>query len=283
MPFLEISPSAKKGTIVGSIDLKKISSQDCPEAALLLGTIPISLRGIVFIDEINLIAYSLPEITDLLLDVMGTKPGRIQIEEAGLPIVEMPVKVSIWSASNPDEDPGPLEDIRRQLSDRFDFTVNVNRPTNPRVVNMILDGLSLNKDDETEKIINFIETKNSLDRFSPSSKVKELFASLYVDYGIESLRGVEAALLGTKIRSALFKRDSNLDDVIFIAKHALRHRVELKNFNDMLKNLEQKKNLSESVPIKTSEKPESNATDLFKGSKVDKSLDKKSSKKGISP
>ena len=81
---------------------------------------------------------------------MGTKPGRIQIEEAGLPIVEMPVKVSIWSASNPDEDPGPLEDIRRQLSDRFDFTVNVNRPTN-LVVNMILDGLSLNKDDETEK------------------------------------------------------------------------------------------------------------------------------------
>ncbi len=30
----------------------------------------------------------------------------------------------------PDEDPGPLEEIRRQLSDRFDMVCYMGRPTN---------------------------------------------------------------------------------------------------------------------------------------------------------
>ena len=100
----------------------------------MLGTIPKAHRGIIFVDEINRIADTSPEIVDLLLDVMGTKPGRIQIEEAGFPVLEMPVQVSIWAASNPDEEPGPLEDVRRQLSDRFDFAVRVERPANPWII-----------------------------------------------------------------------------------------------------------------------------------------------------
>ena len=105
-PFLEISHAAKIGTVVGSIDLSKLTSVQAI-AAILPGTIPQAYRGIIFIDEINRLADASPELADVLLDVMGTKPGHIQIEEVGLPIVELPVSVTIWAASNPDEEPGP--------------------------------------------------------------------------------------------------------------------------------------------------------------------------------
>ncbi|MDD4568822.1 MAG: magnesium chelatase, partial [Tepidanaerobacteraceae bacterium] len=180
----------------------------------------------------------------------GTKPGRIQIEEAGLPVTEIPVQVSIWSASNPDEDPGPLGDIRRQLSDRFDFTVNVERPTDAWVINQILDGaISNNVNNKVSKRVKeFIEAEKAMDRFEPSQEIRQLLASLYVDYCIESLRSIEAALLGIKIRGALLKRNPSIDDVIFITRYTLRHRMAIKDVNSILKNLEQRKNVLKKTP-----------------------------------
>ena len=71
---------------------------------------------------------------------MGNKPGRLQIEEAGLPTVEITIQVSVWAASNPDEDPGPLEEVRRQLSDRFDMVVYMGRPGSVDAVVKMLEG-----------------------------------------------------------------------------------------------------------------------------------------------
>lgn len=139
MPFREISHSAKLGTVVGSIDLAQVMDREKPQAALLLGTIPKSNRGILFVDEVNRLADTSPELTDVLLDVMGTRPGRIQIEEAGLPVVSMPVEISVWAASNPDEDPGPLEDVRRQLADRFDLSVEMGRTSQASMIRRILE------------------------------------------------------------------------------------------------------------------------------------------------
>ncbi|ADU51359.1 AAA ATPase [Thermaerobacter marianensis DSM 12885] len=138
MPFREISPSAKVGTVTGSLDLARLTDVGRPEAALLPGTLAQAHRGIVLVDEINRVADVAPELADCLLDVMGTKPGRLQIEETGLPPVELTVRVAVWAASNPDEEPGPLEEIRRQLSDRFDLVLDVRRPGEPWLVKRIL-------------------------------------------------------------------------------------------------------------------------------------------------
>ena len=108
MPFVEIGHGAKLGTILGSIDLKKLTSGNNPEATLLPGAIPMANRGIIFIDEVNRLAETAPEITDVLLSVMGTKPGQVKIEETGLAPYEINICSSVWAASNPDEDPGPL-------------------------------------------------------------------------------------------------------------------------------------------------------------------------------
>lgn len=244
MPFLEISPSAKKGTIVGSVDLKKITSKDNPEAALLLGTIPRAHRGIIFVDEINRIADISPEIADILLDVMGTKPGRIQIEEVGLPTVVLPIQASVWAASNPDEEPGPLEDIRRQLSDRFDFAVKVERPMETAVLKRILDGNSGSSFDNNlieVKKDKFEQTKKKINEILLSEEIKSILASVYVDFGLESLRSIEAIMRGAIIKGALMEKSPDIEDIVFLAKCALRHRIDSKNLNDIIKYLEQRR------------------------------------------
>ncbi|MDI3297738.1 MAG: magnesium chelatase [Bacillota bacterium] len=210
-PFLEISASAKIGTVVGTIDLGRLAA-DRP--ALLPGTIAQAHRGILFIDEINRLADVAPELADVLLDVMGTRPGRLQIEEAGLPRVELPVNVTVWAASNPDEEPGPLEEVRRQLADRFDLLVHMGRPSDPGAVEAIL-----RRDPLAEAAAGgaspaeaaagaggeaFAPLRAALGRESvpaPDGWLRSLLAAVYTRFGLESLRTVEAWQLAARLEA----------------------------------------------------------------------------------
>lgn len=237
MPFLEVSHSAKVGTVIGSIDLGRLVSPTMPEAALLPGTIPQAHRGIIFIDEINRLAETAPELADVLLDVMGTKPGRVQIEETGLPAVELGVQVSVWAASNPDEDPGPLEEVRRQLSDRFDFVVYTDRPGEAGVVEQILaasEGAAWPRPhsplDEvrSESFRTRVMAKTvGLKGVGMPQPLRQQVAELYSRYNLESLRAVQALQMGMRLAACLEGRtEATADDLARIAALALRHRVD---------------------------------------------------------
>lgn len=237
MPFLEISHSAKVGTVVGSINLQALVSPTNPEAALLPGTIPQAHRGIIFVDEINRLAETAPELADILLDVMGTKPGRVQIEETGLPAVELPVQVTVWAASNPDEDPGPLEDIRRQLSDRFDFVIYTDRPGDSAVVEAILDAAGdaqwhrpLTPADQVRADSFRAELARrvlGLRSVQVPQGLRQQVADLYSRFNVESLRAVQAIQLGMRLAACLDERQEALaEDLARIAPLALRHRVD---------------------------------------------------------
>lgn len=278
MPFLEISHSAKIGTVVGSIDLARIADRACPEADLLPGTIPQAHRGIIFVDEINRLAETSPELADVLLDVMGTKPGRVQIEETGLPAVELPVQVSVWAASNPDEEPGPLEDIRRQLSDRFDFTVSMSRPGEAQLVEEILERCECDPWSQLSRWAPAASAAESslragltgsgaiagtealprrLEADPPGAQeviaraarfgdvavpasLRSLIASIYIQYSIESLRAAEAMYLGSKLSALLDGRsEAGLVDLRRVAVSALRHRVDLETLSKVLRHLEE--------------------------------------------
>ncbi len=242
MPFLEISHSAKIGTIVGSIDLTKLTDAENPEARLLPGIIPQAHRGIIFIDEINRLADTSPEITDILLDVMGNKPGHIQIEEAGLPVVDIPVNVSVWAASNPDEEPGALEEIRRQLSDRFDVVCYMGRPDSVDVLSQILKENSysyklqrakqnsnievdaLGNDKYRQDILKWAEVyrKSELPDF-----LRNYIARLYIKHNLESIRAIEAMQQGAVLYSIIKGREKVLiSDVTHMIRLVLKHRVD---------------------------------------------------------
>ena len=251
-PFLEISHSAKIGTIAGSIDLQKITNASNPEAALLPGIIPQAHRGIIFIDEINRLADTSPEITDILLDAMGTKPGRVQIEETGLPLVELPVQVSVWAASNPDEEPGPLQEIRRQLSDRFDLVVEMGRTTSPDAIADILiqsELRRLGKQETLKKNMDHSarlrkELENLATKFESLTMpdfLRNYIARLYVKYNLESFRAIEAIQHAALLHCALRARQQPLvSDILKVIPLALRHRVETETLTKIMNSSDSK-------------------------------------------
>lgn len=280
MPFLEISHSAKVGTVAGSIDLTKLTDADNPEARLLPGLIPQAHRGIIFIDEINRLADTSPEITDIMLDVMGNKPGHIQIEEAGLPVVDIPVSVSVWAASNPDEEPGALEEIRRQLSDRFDVVCYMGRPDSVDVLSQILkensysyklqrakqnanvDVDDLGNDKYRQDIIKWAKEyeKAELPDF-----LRNYIARLYIKHNLESIRAIEAMQQGAVLHSIIRGRDKVLiNDVTHMIPLVLKHRVDgdtlvkminevdVKGARDGILNFKSKKNKKKEDEIDTS-------------------------------
>ena len=227
MPFTEIGHGAKLGTILGSIDLEKLTDPNSPKAAVLPGTIPMANRGVIFIDEVNRLAETAPEITDVLLSVMGTKPGRVKIEEVGLTACEVEVTASVWAASNPDEEPGPLEDIRRQLADRFDMVVPVKRPQDPDVIERLLF-----RGGEAEKAPepSLSDIRAKADRLANVTVPKPIvryMAQLYVHRNVESLRAIEALELCSRLSAAIAGKDAvTFDEVLAVIPLVLRHRVE---------------------------------------------------------
>lgn len=274
MPFCEISHSAKVGTVAGSIDLSLLASGGKPAAGLLPGTLARAHRGIVFVDEINRLADTSPELTDLLLDAMGTRPGRLQIEETGLATVELPLQVTVWAASNPDEDPGPLGDIRRQLADRFDLNVNMSRARSRDTVLEILvlsdralqalaaapagggpgtagggpgsaahacgaDGYDGGQDSPELRRL-FRTHAGRAGRVMVPASIRRTIAELYVECGLESLRTVEAVQVCARAACALDGRDEvNLDDLRGVLPLVLGQRVEASLLERFLARVEQ--------------------------------------------
>jgi magnesium chelatase subunit I len=243
MPFLEVSHSAKLGTVVGSIDLARLTDRHRPAAALLPGTLPQAHRGIVLVDEINRLAETAPDLADVFLSVMGTKPGKIQIEETGLPVVELPLNVSVWAASNPDEEPGSLEDVRRQLADRFDLVIPVRRPTDSRVVRSILrhgrdtavTGLPAG---EVASCGLLAERAKRLPSVHLPEAMEEVVARVYIDHSVESLRAVEAWAHASRLAALLADRvEVTIDDLAKVAPLVLRHRVEGPVLSQILREL----------------------------------------------
>ena len=159
---------------------------------------------------------------------MGTKPGRLQVEETGLPTFTLPVMCCVWAASNPDEEPGALEDIRRQLSDRFDFVVNMGRPQNHDTVKKILSGYTKEAESLWLQHGGSVPQKaDALRKITLPDDLSSLLAELYVGFGIESLRAVEAISLGARARAAMNSRTRVLlDDIRGVLAITLRHRVD---------------------------------------------------------
>lgn len=246
MPFIEVGHGAKLGTILGSIDLSRLTDPRSPEAALLPGSIPMANRGVLFVDEINRLAETAPEITDVLLSVMGTKPGRIRIEEVGLPPCEIEICASVWAASNPDEEPGPLDEIRKQLSDRFDLVVAVQRPSEPAVVESLL---SLKTSGETflappgNPAMAGLEARAMrLKDVRVPQEILKYMAHLYVHRNVESLRAIESLELSARLAAAMRDADQvSLDEVLTVIPMVLRHRVDPLTLSEILKDLELRK------------------------------------------
>jgi len=214
---------------------------------------------------------------------MGTKPGVVQIEEAGLPVVHIKVSVSVWAASNPDEDPGPLEEIRRQLSDRFDMVCYMGRPTSIEVLaKMLKENFHTNKiqPDRDSMSLEDIVKKHQyytalICRWAETYKqsdipdfVRNYIARLYVKHNLESIRAIEAMQQGAVLYSITKERDqASINDVTRILPLILKHRVDSDTLIRVLNDVEGKggkESIFSSGSKKSSSKDQAEETDYFK-------------------
>lgn len=187
---------------------------------------------------------------------MGTKPGVVQIEEAGLPVVHLKVTVSVWAASNPDEDPGPLEEIRRQLSDRFDMVCYMGRPRSIDVLaKMLKENFHTNRV-EPESDANHAEsyekkhqayTRNLLkwaeiyEQSDVPDFVRNYIARLYVKHNLESIRAIEAMQQGAVLYGIMNeKSQASINDVICLLPLILKHRLDADSLLRVINDIEGK-------------------------------------------
>jgi magnesium chelatase subunit D len=118
--LVELPVGASEDRVVGSLDLQKALSEGVRafEPGLLAG----AHRGILYVDEVNLLADHL---VDVLLDASAM--GRNHVERDSVS-VSHPARFVLIGSMNPEEG-----ELRPQLLDRFGLTVDVTASRDPEV------------------------------------------------------------------------------------------------------------------------------------------------------
>ena len=117
-PFVELPIGATEDRVAGSLDIERSLREGKP--AFRSGLLAAAHRGILYIDEVNLLADHL---VDLLLDAAAS--GSHSVEREGIAI-RHPARFIFVGSMNPEEG-----ELRPQLSDRFALRVNVHTPSAP--------------------------------------------------------------------------------------------------------------------------------------------------------
>lgn len=117
--LVELPVGATEDRVVGSLDLGQALGQGV--AAFEPGLLAAANRGILYVDEVNLLSDHL---VDLLLDAAAM--GRNTVERDGVSVSHA-ARFVLVGTMNPEEG-----ELRPQLLDRFGLTVEVRAPRDPR-------------------------------------------------------------------------------------------------------------------------------------------------------
>lgn len=116
-PFVELPLGATEDRAIGSVELSSLLSG---EPKVRMGLLASAHGGVLYVDEINLLADHL---VDVLLDVAAS--GINRIERDGVSYAH-PARFILVGSMNPEEG-----ELRPQLLDRFGFCVDVHAPNDP--------------------------------------------------------------------------------------------------------------------------------------------------------
>src|SRR5512136_219784 len=119
MPFVELPLNATEDRLVGSLHIEK--ALQTGERRFEPGLLAAANRGILYVDEVNLLADHL---VDLLLDAAAS--GTNSVEREGISFSH-PARFMLIGTMNPEEG-----DLRPQLLDRFALCVDMHGIADPR-------------------------------------------------------------------------------------------------------------------------------------------------------
>lgn len=230
-PVVELPLGATEDRVVGSLDIEQALNEGV--SALEPGLLARANRGILYIDEVNLLDDHL---VDVLLDVAASGTNRVEREGVS---VEHPAEFILVGTMNPDE--GRL---RPQFLDRFGLQVDTATPDDPNERVAIID-ISETFDRNPEAVVERyaaeeqrlrerIETaRQTYDDLELRPSLKRRIARLCIDMGIEGNRGDVITSRCARTITALDGRtEVSAADVSAAARLALPHRIGRRPFDD---------------------------------------------------
>ncbi len=223
VPFVELPLGATEDRVVGTLDFER--ALQAGRRAFQPGLLAAANRGILYVDEVNLLADHL---VDVLLDVAAS--GVNIVEREGI-AVNHPARFLLVGTMNPEE--GRL---RPQLLDRFGLMVEVAGPRDPAVRAEVVGRRIAFEEGPTvftarweqeQKLLRrqIVAARKLLPDVFVSDEVLCLISMTCCEAGVDGLRG-DIVLYKTARALAAFdqRRDVTPDDVKRGSELALAHR-----------------------------------------------------------
>jgi magnesium chelatase subunit D len=229
VPFVNLPLGASEDRVLGSLDFERALKDG--RKAFQPGLLASAHRGILYIDEVNLLPDHL---VDVLLDVAAMGINRVQRE--GLS-VQHAARIALVGTMNQEEG-----ELRPQLLDRFGMMVEVRAPLEPRVRTEIVrrrlaweaDPEGFNRAWDAEQVAlreQVLRAQEALPRVTIAEGLLLLISELCCSQGVASLR---ADLVMNKAARALAALHGRMrvepDDISEAAMLVLPHRRRTKPF-----------------------------------------------------
>ncbi|RRR43244.1 VWA domain-containing protein [Mycolicibacter terrae] len=228
--LVELPVGATEDRVVGSIHLERALGAGVVEFEP--GLLARANRGILYVDEVNLLADHL---VDLLLDAAAM--GRLTVERDGVSVTHA-ARFVIVGTMNPEEG-----ELRPQLLDRFGLTVEVAAPRDPAVrAEAVRRRLAFDADPEgfaagyaaaEERLRTRIRAAQQLlshVQLTDAALVK--IGEICAAFDVDGLRGDIVCARTAVAHAAWQGRDAvNIEDLRVAARLALPHRRRRKPFD----------------------------------------------------
>ena len=229
VPFVNLPLGASEDRVLGSLDFERALKDG--RKAFQPGLLASAHRGILYIDEVNLLPDHL---VDVLLDAAAMGINRVQRE--GLSI-QHPARIALVGTMNQEEG-----ELRPQLLDRFGMMVEVRAPQEPRLRAEIVrrrlaweadpEGFNRNWDSQQAALLEqVLRAQALLPKVTIAEGLLLLISELCCSQGVTSLRADLVMNKAARALAALEGRTSvEPDDLSQAAMLVLPHRRRAKPF-----------------------------------------------------
>jgi len=230
MKVVDLPVSATEDRVVGTLDIEHAIKKG--EKRFEPGVLAMAHRGILYVDEINLLDDHL---VDVLLD--SAAMGVNTVEREGISYSH-PANFVLVGTMNPEEG-----ELRPQLLDRFGLCVDVKGINDVSLrVELIKYRLSYEadpesfaanwQDAETELCGQILNAKQLLSKVRISDDMLELISQICVDMGVDGHRADITMMKASITLAAFYGRTDVLEeDVKEAAELVLSHRMRRKPFD----------------------------------------------------
>ena len=221
--FVELPLSATEDRVIGSVDVQSLVADG--SARLQSGLISAADGGVLYVDEVNLLADNL---VDVLLDAAAT--GQVSVERDGVS-ASADSRFALVGTMNPEEG-----ELRPQLLDRFGLSVEVTAPGDAAErVEVITRRLAFETDPaafaeeysdaESELSARIVVARTRLADVDVPTRELRRIALVCLETDVQGLRADVVCARAAKAHAVLERRSEVTEaDVRAVASFVLPHR-----------------------------------------------------------